>query len=1644
MSDAGSGGSRASPGDSAASEESAAEGSRLRRYLIRGGLALILLVAAGWVAAATGFGMGIAVPYALDRFSPDGWSVRVGTAEGSWLDRVEVTDVTMEGPTFTLQASRLLVRYRLSPLFGRRLEVLELAVDQPVAHVTLPDTASSASPDTAAPILPRLLSGRPTGSWAIGVSDARLRDGTVEVLAQGRQRYSLSGLNVAARGSLDANGLAVDVDTVGAAFVSVFADSAGSEVRSEGGLALKGGLRDGTLTLDTMAMVSDLSRVSGGGRLTFVDDPVLWRDVDLDLSADPLDLRDLPVELPAPLLSQPEVYVALNAAGAPDSLVLAGGARMLGGATTAEADVVALRPAGVGSAVGVRGTMSVRGVDLAPWSPEAFDGAGDLTVRFSLDGLAPGSGYAANGSVRYAPRSMDPARLTRRPLIARFDITGALVEDSITSAFPVTVEADVALSAERPAVSLGTVSAQTDGTTARWSGDLRLGNGTVRGAGRLAWAPELDVETSGVTFTDLDLAFVDTIYPSTTLTGRLEGRLRRESALRREAPLQRVAPRALSGVADLQLAPSRYADVAIDTVSLTSVIEGQGAAGMLFAVSALGGVRSRYSIELADSIILFEADSLTLVREGSEGAVGGAAHGRASGSWTLSDARTGDVLAVVDSARWGAYSLDDGRVDARVRGERVEGEAELTLAGVLPTPLRVRGNADVSGLVASTATGRVSLSVAHSSADSLARLDTLHVDVVAEEPGRFALEGAIRPTEGGRIQLDGTVEAAGDSLSFDMVAAGGLGGPTALLGGAALDSLHLSASGSRVGETWEAARGQLVVAEASWNRIESERAIASVVFDSTGFRVDTLDVRSNVFTAFGQGRLPAGGSSGSIDVRGRVLDLDPLRELGNFDVLATGDGTFEASFAGSLDSLGFDTALDLEALVVNQLRMTGVRFTGEGVVAAPYGPLLGLSSSDMQLTFDRILLPDSEVRRVSFGASGGADSLRLEAEALVDDRRQASILVHVDPRPEGRTARIEDLRFQIDEDQWRLVDEAVFQYGEGLSVEPVLLRAGEQEIRVEGGVSEAGALDLNARMDSTDVATVADLVGLPRLRGWLSGRVRVQGTTDSPEAWLDIAGALHRQGRRPGPVAMRVRGNGRRIRGNVELFDANQGVLRLTGGGLMPGVGRGDGVGEPSLAAMRSASPDERVFGVVSDSLDVSLEADAFDLRWTEAFFTADLLASIAGRLDGAISLTGSSSDPDLSGAIRMRDGAAHPTALGVRYDAIGMTLRGDGTALVVDSARISGSSGVATAEGTVEATGDMPLDLQVDLNGFRAIRTDAYWAVVSGSLTVDGAALAPVIGGDIRIESLDVFLDERVTSGGLEPVELTEEDLQMLRERFGVVPDPTQARRPLAERITADLDVELGRDSWLRKRTSPEMAVPFSGTMQVELRPGELPSLQGSVDVIDGRGFVEQFGRRFELSTGTVNFNGPPAQTRVDLEATYTIPSRDNPDDAEVTIILEVAGTQDDLSLTLSSNPPLENADIVSYIATGRPAAGSLSFEDGAGGGGLVAAGADLALSQMTSLIESAAAGSVGLDVVEIRREGLRQATLVAGKYVTPRLYVGFAQPISLQEGSGLSFGSEGRSELEIEYEAWRWLLLNVEGSGSSVRFFLRGRRAY
>ena len=158
----------------------------------------------------------------------------------------------------------------------------------------------------------------------------------------------------------------------------------------------------------------------------------------------------------------------------------------------------------------------------------------------------------------------------------------------------------------------------------------------------------------------------------------------------------------------------------------------------------------------------------------------------------------------------------------------------------------------------------------------------------------------------------------------------------------------------------------------------------------------------------------------------------------------------------------------------------------------------------------------------------------------------------------------------------------------------------------------------------------------------------------------------------------------------------------------------------------------------------------------------------------------------------------------------------------------------------------------------------------------------------------------------------------------------------------------------------------------------------------------------------------------------------------------MDVTGRVDDLQLTLSSEPDMSPTEIISYVATGHTRSDLAS--GGTSGQSSTAAtlAAQTALSQVTGRVEDLAHESIGLDVVQIRQDAVRGATLVAGRYVSSRLYVGFRQPVQYQANDNTSTSTSHRTQVEVEYEAYKWLLLNLQGESSELNSFIKVRRAY
>jgi translocation and assembly module TamB len=394
----------------------------------------------------------------------------------------------------------------------------------------------------------------------------------------------------------------------------------------------------------------------------------------------------------------------------------------------------------------------------------------------------------------------------------------------------------------------------------------------------------------------------------------------------------------------------------------------------------------------------------------------------------------------------------------------------------------------------------------------------------------------------------------------------------------------------------------------------------------------------------------------------------------------------------------------------------------------------------------------------------------------------------------------------------------------------------------------------------------------------------------------------------------------------------------------------------------------------------------------------------------------------------------------------LGAELKGD--ALEIRDAKVSSGSGSLTAKGRIRlaGAGDPGLDVEVHPSSFIAIRTRDYRSTLSGNLHLGGTLRHPVVSGAITFVDTDVYLTSAKTEDqtAAASVTLTPADYRMLEEAFGY----TVAKAPLPAQLFYDasqLDVKvvLGGNTWVRQRVAPRLAIQLTGSFQLTKAPNGEPLLVGRIAPVPGRGSVEQFARQFDLAGGEILLNGDLNSHVLDVKTEYKVPSGTEETRSKVVVHLDIQGRLDQLKLILSSEPPLDQADIISYIVTGQTA-----FSGGKSQGNKSSDAAtfatQVAMSGVTSRIEDLAQQKVGVDVVEVRQDGVEGVTLIAGQYVTPELYVGFRQPVGSTSSTTNKNESDFKTQYELNYEVYHWLLVNLQGETSKFKSFIRARREY
>ena len=169
-----------------------------------------------------------------------------------------------------------------------------------------------------------------------------------------------------------------------------------------------------------------------------------------------------------------------------------------------------------------------------------------------------------------------------------------------------------------------------------------------------------------------------------------------------------------------------------------------------------------------------------------------------------------------------------------------------------------------------------------------------------------------------------------------------------------------------------------------------------------------------------------------------------------------------------------------------------------------------------------------------------------------------------------------------------------------------------------------------------------------------------------------------------------------------------------------------------------------------------------------------------------------------------------------------------------------------------------------------------------------------------------------------------------------------------------------------------------FAGSLLLEDQPGQLTRATGEINVPEGR--YAAYGQRLEVEHGRLLFSGGPVTNPgLDLRAVRHI--------GNVTAGLKVTGTLNYPKIELFSIPAMGQTDVLSYVLLGRP------IESATGNDGEMMAKAALALSLVGGDSLARKIGDrFGLDEMRVESSSNGdQASLVMGRYLSPKLYVGY-----------------------------------------------------
>jgi translocation and assembly module TamB len=592
--------------------------------------------------------------------------------------------------------------------------------------------------------------------------------------------------------------------------------------------------------------------------------------------------------------------------------------------------------------------------------------------------------------------------------------------------------------------------------------------------------------------------------------------------------------------------------------------------------------------------------------------------------------------------------------------------------------------------------------------------------------------------------------------------------------------------------------------------------------------------------------------------------------------------------------------------------------------------------------------------------------------------------------------RLTDLSLGASQGPWRLTRPATFTVRQSaLTIGGFELANGERRVRLSGTVAPRGRQQLRADADRFALDALQPfLAGAPKIAGDVTASAELAGTAAAPILTAKLAiTALEIAGQKYDGIDASARyGDGAAA---AEADFRQDATHRLTATAKAPMTVRWD----PAW----SATP----LGDAS----VAVRSSGLSLAAFNAF-TGRTVRDVQGELAADVTATGPITSLRPKGVVELRGGGFVIPASGSSLREASIVVRFDERAARVEKLFARGPEGTLEGGGVVPLASDSgdPIDLTLEAKQFRAASSHRYRADLNGKITVGGTPSAPAVHG--RVDVLDAALRPDIAFLGKapKPRDPTIRFVAM-NEPQPATPPPTSLPPPppkpsVFEAATIDVVLGIQRNTWIRHE---EAAVELEGEVRAAKQPNEPLTLVGEVHSVRGWALLQ--GRWFTISRGSISFTGGnEIDPTLDVVADYK--------KGEYLVHAIVSGTANAPALTLTSEPQLDQADIISVLIFGKP---SSQLNDGQKND-LQQKAVEMAGAYAFTKIGQSVSRVLGLENKGIQVEELSTERVALGAYLTDKTHVTLGQDISGQKGQ----------EVGVQYELVpHW---SVETSANTV----------